>query len=121
MTAAQIKALADLREAINKAGGLRTLKFNGTLQIYCGDLAAKFEEGIRKKAIATGHAIEWPDGSREFYEWDEVTDFTKTGADVYTWHKDGQRCLHVLMRKIVDTTGKFTKTEIRRGFRRLES
>ncbi len=115
-------AKAVLAKLLQEAGGMTSLRLGSTIHLTTADNIANVYADLVKKAIRTGEAIHHNDGSREFYEWVEVFDASKGfGSDAYTWHKDGHRCKHQLVKTVVQKDKTYTKTVVKTAWRAQES
>ncbi len=114
-------AKAAFLKAVQEAGGWRSLTFNGTTYLHVGSNADQVYADLVKKAIRTGHAIGFPNGSREFYEWVAVYDPSKAASTGYVWKKgSGDLCKHELVRTVVDKDNNATKTVLKTAWRKLD-
>jgi hypothetical protein len=66
---------------------------------------AKFE----KQARISGKEIEFPDGSKVWFERDAIVDTTKTGSEQYTWDETGNKVLCKLWRVFLPAPGEGCK------------
>ena len=93
-------AKKEFMDAIQAAGGFRSMTLGSTLHVFCGDNAAKVEADLRKQAIRTGETLV-KDGVKEYYDWVAIYDTSKSGSDCYVWHADGNRVKHNLVHTII--------------------
>lgn len=112
------KGLDAFKDAVAKAGGFRSVVFGSTRYLFVQDTEAKVLNQLRRKAVRTGEAIHFPDGSREWFEW--VHNYDPKQPDEgrrYVWHRDGNRVRSTLFRKTVDASGKYAEQPVRSEWR----
>lgn len=73
---------------------IRMTRCGDTLHIYEDSTADQAEKQIEKNMIENGVSVHRAGGIRQFYRDDPIIDTTKTGADQYTWNKNGERVKH---------------------------
>ena len=75
---------------------------------------------MRNSAIRLGCRIDWLNGTYTVWKDEEVLDFSKSGVEMYTWHKDGNRNLHTRCRVLIDSkTGDVIESVTERKFYKL--
>ena len=98
--------------AVVKAAPKRSIQIDNTLYLYVGAEVNAQADAKIKKALAAGRTVV-ENGVSQWMDDRDVCDWTKHGADVYTWHKDGNRVLcqrfHVIKQADGTVTEKFVR------------
>lgn len=89
--------------------GCRAAKVGSTLHIYDPSM----REQIEREAFAKDEAVVELDGSKVYQQDHTVIDTTKTGSDMYTWDRTGNKAKHTRYRVHVDKDGKVTRTKVK--------
>lgn len=74
-----------------------------TLWIFSLQVWESSWKELRRRAIKGGLKIDWMNGTYTEWHDEEVLDFSKSGSEMYTWHKDGDRNLHTRWRVLRDS------------------
>jgi hypothetical protein len=73
-----------------------------------------------QKLMNKGGVLIHVDGSREWHEWEQIVDTTKSGSEQYTWDKTGNKVLCQLVRHHTMNGLAMKKQIIRKRFRKFE-
>lgn len=87
--------------------------------------ACEDQESIVKKARQlakrSGGTIQWWNGNKEWYEYDEIVNLHASGSDQYTWDRAGCKVLHSCTRITVAKDGTRTIENLKPVYRVMES
>lgn len=99
---------------------LHQVRVHNQLFVFDDESREQVEAHVREIAKRTGHAIYWPDGSKEFYEHFPIVDTTKEGSGQYQWHADNNRVRCEYSKMVVSPAGEVVRTVLRKTWKVLE-